>query len=87
MTRGTSDCLANVPPSRGAGMQQRITITIATALKKQGYNTGIVGKWHLGLSEKSKPLANGFDYFYGFMAGCIDYYSHIFYWGLAGRKV
>jgi arylsulfatase A-like enzyme len=57
--------------------------TIAAALKQQGYDTALIGKWHLGLAPECRPLANGFDYFYGFMAGCIDYYSHIFYWGLA----
>jgi arylsulfatase A-like enzyme len=57
------------------------TPTIASALKTQGYDTACIGKWHLGLAPECRPLANGFDYFYGFMAGCIDYYSHIFYWG------
>lgn len=59
------------------------TPTLATALKRAGYQTGLVGKWHLGLHEKCRPNQNGFDYFYGFMAGCIDYYSHIFYWGMS----
>ncbi|MEG1891983.1 MAG: sulfatase-like hydrolase/transferase, partial [Clostridia bacterium] len=59
------------------------TPTFGTALHKEGYHTGIVGKWHLGLADDSRPLCNGFDQFYGFMAGCIDYYSHIFYWGMA----
>lgn len=59
------------------------TPTIAAALKGLGYHTGIVGKWHLGLAEECRPLNNGFESFYGFMAGCIDYYSHIFYWGMA----
>ena len=43
----------------------------------------MVGKWHLGLAEECRPNRNGFDYFYGFMAGCIDYYSHVFYWCMA----
>ena len=59
--------------------------TLATALKKEGYQTNLVGKWHLGLAEECRPNQNGYDYFYGFMAGCIDYYSHIFYWGKIGR--
>ena len=63
------------------------TPTIATALKKQNYNTACIGKWHLGLSDECRPNANGFDYFYGFMAGCIDYYSHIFYWGAPHNPV
>ena len=57
--------------------------TIATAVRDQGYQTAMVGKWHLGLDEKCRPNQNGFDYFYGFMAGCIDYYSHVFYWCMA----
>ena len=60
--------------------------TIAAALKKLGYDTAIIGKWHLGLAPQCRPLENGFDYFYGFMAGCIDYYSHIFYWGMADGR-
>ncbi|WP_320130684.1 sulfatase-like hydrolase/transferase [uncultured Sphaerochaeta sp.] len=59
------------------------TPTIAQALKDIGYSTSLVGKWHLGLQYDSRPNQNGFDYFYGFMAGCIDYYSHIFYWSMA----
>ncbi len=57
--------------------------TIATALKGLGYKTSLIGKWHLGLKDCCRPGANGFDNFYGFMAGCVDYYSHIFYWGMA----
>ena len=56
------------------------TPTLATTLKKLGYDTACVGKWHLGLAPECRPTANGFDSFYGFMSGCIDYYSHIFYW-------
>ena len=57
--------------------------TIATALKELGYYTGISGKWHLGLRNECRPNSNGFDEFSGFLAGCVDYYSHIFYWGMA----
>jgi arylsulfatase A-like enzyme len=55
--------------------------TIATILRDSGYRTGLVGKWHLGMTEDSSPMAHGFEEFFGFKAGCIDYYSHIFYWG------
>lgn len=58
--------------------------TIATALRKRGYQTGMFGKWHLGLREGSRPHDHGFDKWFGFLAGCIDYYSHIFYWGVNG---
>lgn len=60
--------------------------TIAAAVRELGYQTALVGKWHLGLQETSRPNQNGFDYFYGFMAGCVDYYSHIFYWSMADGR-
>jgi arylsulfatase A-like enzyme len=55
--------------------------TIASLLKKGGYNTCALGKWHLGSSDESCPNAHGFDYFFGFHSGCEDYYSHRYYWG------
>ena len=39
--------------------------TLAEALKKKGYTTGIIGKWHLGNSTGSLPTKHGFDYWYG----------------------
>ncbi len=56
-------------------------VTLASALKPLGYSTGIFGKWHLGTAKEHAPNAHGFDDFFGFLAGCVDYYSHIFYWG------
>lgn len=67
---------------RASGLTPAVP-TIATALKKLGYTTGLSGKWHLGLKDECRPNANGFDEFSGFLAGCLDYYSHIFYWGMA----
>lgn len=55
--------------------------TIASLLKPAGYSTGIFGKWHLGSSENTVPNAHGFDRFFGFHSGCIDFYSHRYYWG------
>lgn len=56
--------------------------SIASHLKNNGYQTYMTGKWHLGMQEPSRPHSHGFDHWYGFLAGCIDYYSHIFYWGM-----
>jgi arylsulfatase A-like enzyme len=55
-------------------------ITIAEMLKSAGYRTGIFGKWHLGEMDDQVPLAQGFDEFFGHKLGCIDNYSHYFYW-------
>ncbi len=57
-------------------------VTLAEVLRDAGYRTGIMGKWHLGTAPESLPNGQGFDDFYGFRSGCIDYYSHRFYWGL-----
>ncbi|GAA4315492.1 sulfatase [Compostibacter hankyongensis] len=40
-------------------------VTIAGMLKKIGYATGIIGKWHLGDAKKFLPLQHGFDYYFG----------------------
>jgi arylsulfatase A-like enzyme len=50
--------------------------SIAHLLKNAGYETFLVGKWHLGYLPEFSPIRNGFDYFYGFHAGAIDYISH-----------
>lgn len=57
--------------------------TLATRLARAGYTTALVGKWHLGTSAESSPAAHGFGSFFGFLAGCVDYYSHIMYWDRA----
>ncbi|MFL2602043.1 MAG: sulfatase [Flavobacteriaceae bacterium] len=48
--------------------------TIAEALKTEGYNTGLIGKWHLGDKTQNHPLKNGFDYFWGFISGARNYF-------------
>jgi arylsulfatase A-like enzyme len=47
------------------------------ALKEAGYKTAIIGKWHLGHSDKKYwPRQRGFDYQYGAMIGELDYFTH-----------
>ena len=50
--------------------------SLPTLLKKTGYETYLVGKWHLGFMQQFSPLQNGFDEFFGFHGGAIDYISH-----------
>ena len=45
-------------------------------LKRKGYTTALIGKWHLGLSSPNLPNERGFDLFHGHLSGMMDYYSH-----------
>ncbi len=50
--------------------------TIAETLKTGGYQTAMIGKWHLGHgAEKFLPVNHGFDLFKGHTGGCIDYFT------------
>ena len=51
-------------------------VTIADLLKKEGYATGVFGKWHVGFEPDYRPLKRGFDEFYGFLGhGAHDYFK------------
>jgi arylsulfatase A-like enzyme len=50
--------------------------SVAALMKQAGYETFLVGKWHLGVKPAFTPRANGFDYFYGFLGPAFDYISH-----------
>lgn len=51
------------------------TPTLANELKKAGYHTAIVGKWHLGLESPNTPNERGFDFFHGFLGDMMDSYT------------
>jgi arylsulfatase A-like enzyme len=71
---------SNVPSQYGRPGMPTEQVTLAERLKALGYATGAVGKWHLGSSPGCAPNGQGFDRFFGFHAGCVDNYSHTFYW-------
>jgi arylsulfatase A-like enzyme len=58
---------AGLPPSHP---------TLPSLLKKVGYGTTLVGKWHLGFLPDFSPLKSGYDHFFGIWGGSSDYFDH-----------
>ena len=73
---GLETVLGFAPPSvdRGLAVTGR---TLPRLLKDNGYATALFGKWHLGYRPEFGPNAHGFDYFYGFLSGAINYFTHV----------
>ncbi len=64
----------------GAGLDIGLPATgrsLPQLLKNAGYATGLVGKWHLGFKPEFHPNRHGFDYFWGYLAGYVDWYAHV----------
>jgi arylsulfatase A-like enzyme len=53
--------------------------TLPRLLRDLGYHTAAFGKWHLGSAPASRPLAQGFDQFFGWYSGWLDAFSHRYY--------
>src|SRR6476620_7096542 len=51
--------------------------TLPWLLRDAGYDTALIGKWHLGYLPKYGPLKSGYDEFFGVMGGFTGYYTHI----------
>ena len=50
--------------------------TLPSLLKRAGYGTTLIGKWHLGMPPAFGPSLSGYEHFWGIRTGAIDYYSH-----------
>jgi arylsulfatase A-like enzyme len=50
--------------------------TLPSLLRKAGYGTTLIGKWHLGALPDFGPLKSGYDHFWGFRWGGLDYFTH-----------
>lgn len=52
-------------------------VLLPAMLKRGGYHTAIIGKWHLGLEAPDRPTDRGFDLFHGYLGDMMDdYYNH-----------
>jgi arylsulfatase A-like enzyme len=65
--KGTSPADAGLPPAHP---------TVASLLTANGYETSLVGKWHLGWKPEFGPNRHGFDEFFGTLSGATDYFTH-----------
>ncbi|MHC4221392.1 MAG: sulfatase-like hydrolase/transferase [Planctomycetota bacterium] len=48
-----------IAPPNATALIQPGTVTLPSILKKAGYATAVVGKWHIGLGKKPEPDWNG----------------------------
>lgn len=68
----------DVPSNRGLDRISLKETTIADAMKKAGYATGMIGKWHNGVHDMQyHPNSRGFEHFVGFLNGGMDYWKWV----------
>jgi arylsulfatase A-like enzyme len=75
---GVRGALQSEPSWDVAGLRRGET-TLPGALRNLGYRTAAFGKWHLGSAPASRPLAQGFEEFFGWYSGWLDAFSHRYY--------
>jgi len=68
--------LGSQPDDSARGLPPSET-SLPRLLKSAGYATGLIGKWHLGRKPAFHPNRHGFDEFWGFLGGAVDYYTKI----------
>ncbi len=69
----TSDYLQSIKDREGVPFSE---VILSEELKKSGYQTCAIGKWHLGDHPDLWPNKRGFDYFYGFSVGSYNYWGY-----------
>jgi len=65
-------------PRKGGRGQQLLDehmVTFGEVLREAGYQTALVGKWHLGSQPPHRPCDRGFDEYYGLMDGCCNFFN------------
>jgi arylsulfatase A-like enzyme len=65
--RSTSERAIGLPPGHP---------TLPSLLQRAGYRTALVGKWHLGRPPGFGPRHSGYERFFGFHGGVLDYFTH-----------
>jgi arylsulfatase A-like enzyme len=65
---GITDWISPAEAQSGVGLPGD-AVTFAEVLRRHGYVTGLIGKWHLGMQAQFHPSKRGFDHFFGFLGG------------------
>ena len=64
---GKSPATAGLPPGHP---------TVSSLVRHNGYDTALIGKWHLGWRPEFGPNQHGYDEFFGILSGAGDYFTH-----------
>ena len=74
---GVSGVIRQWPEDSWGWLSPRVTL-LPQLLKRAGYQSAIVGKWHLGFDSPNTPTERGFDFFHGFLGDMMDdYWTHL----------
>jgi arylsulfatase len=76
---GVGDMVNNLGTPAYQGFLNKQCVTLAEALKSNGYNTYMSGKWHVGSQAEVLPRKRGFDKYFGLIDGASSYYELIPY--------
>ncbi len=72
---GLHEPLKGIPSDRDKGLPPDQP-TVSSLLKANGYDTALIGKWHLGWKPDFGPNRHGYDEFFGILSGAADYFTH-----------
>jgi len=75
---GVPGVIREETPDDSWGYFSAHAVLLPQVLKRAGYHSAIVGKWHLGIGSPNTPTERGFDFFHGFLGDMMDdYWTHL----------
>lgn len=75
---GVAGVIREEEPQNSWGYLSPGATLLPQVLRKAGYHSAIVGKWHLGIHSPNTPTERGFDTFRGFLGDMMDdYWTHL----------
>lgn len=75
---GVPGVIRDENPDNSWGYLKPGLVLLPQVLKKSGYHSALVGKWHLGTVSPNTPTERGFDLFHGFLGDMMDdYWTHL----------